>query len=129
MWRRAAESTNGSANPLSRGEVRLSRVDGVSVADSFRSCAGASVSTLTTIPLPTRRTERADFLALGSPARSFLHPRETVRPCWLGCQARVRPGFSSGSPTIFPDRSSCMEPKHRSSDPFAVTWILTKIRS
>ena len=38
-------------------------------------------------------------------------------------------GAKSGSRTIFPDRSSCMEPKHRSSDPSAVTWSLTKILS
>ena len=39
----------------------MSRVEGVAVADGFRPSAGASVSTLTTFPLPAHRTRRADF--------------------------------------------------------------------
>ena len=48
-------------NRSSRGETRLSRAEGVAVADGFRPGAGASVSTLTTVPLPAPRTQRAVF--------------------------------------------------------------------
>ena len=36
-------------------------MEGVAVADGFRPRAGASVSTLTTVPLPAHQTQRADF--------------------------------------------------------------------
>ena len=39
----------------------MSRVEGLAVSGGFRHSAGASVSTLTTFPLPAHRTPRADF--------------------------------------------------------------------
>lgn len=44
-----------------RGELRLSRVVGVAVADGLHHSARSSVSTLITFPLSARQTERADF--------------------------------------------------------------------
>ena len=56
-----SKSLSRQTSVSSRGEARLSRVEGVAVSGGCRHRAGASLSTLTTFPLPTRRTERADF--------------------------------------------------------------------
>ena len=52
-------------------------MEGVAVADGFRPCASASVSTLTTFPFPAHRTQRADF------------------PHWA-CLVKIRSGSGSG---------------------------------
>ena len=104
-------------------------VEEVAVADGFHRPAGGYVSILIEFPLATRGTECAYFPSLGSQARSYLHLREAVNPYWQGCQARVTPGFSSGSPTIFSACPSCMRPKQWFSDSSAVTWSLANIRS
>lgn len=49
-----------SGGSPSRGEAHLSRVEGVAVGVGFRH-SRAPASTLTTLPLPVCRTERADF--------------------------------------------------------------------
>lgn len=45
----------------SRGGAHPSRVDGIAAADGFRHSAGASVSDLTTLPLPTHQIPGALF--------------------------------------------------------------------
>ena len=75
----------------------MSRVEGVAVADGLRPRAGASVSTLTTFPLPAPRTQRAVFppWALGrDPA--FAHGK-LPRP------------HSQAFPTVAPPQSSIRE--------------------
>ena len=79
----------------SRGEARLSRVEGVAVADGFRPSAGASGSTLTPVPLPAHRTQRAVFphWALGRD-HAFAHGKPP-RP-----HSQAFPSVAPPQPTI-----------------------------
>ena len=92
-WR-AAESTNGGANRLSRGEGHLSRVEGVAVADGFRHRAGASVSTWTAIPLPTRRTELPGEIMPAPTGKPSVHAGWGAKP-WS--HRASRPGRARSS--------------------------------
>ena len=97
----------------SRGEARLSRVEGVAVADGFRPSAGASGSTLTPVPLPAHRTQRAVFphWALGRD-HAFAHGK-LPRP-----HSQAFPSVAPPQPTIreahdLPRLHRCFRLSHR----------------
>ena len=108
FWKRRDSGTA----PQSRGEARLSRVEGVAVADASRHSADASVSTLITFPLPARRTERADFQH-SALVRDYAFAHAKLR---FSTPRRAKPrssrSLSSGKQTYFPDSTLCFRHSH-----------------
>ena len=96
----------------SSGAAHFPGVEGVAGRDGFRHRAGASISTLNTLPLPARRSEHADFphsaLVRG---HAFAHAKPS-----FSIPRRTKPGpvhsLSSGKRTYFPHSTFCFRHSH-----------------
>ena len=110
-----SKSLSRQTSVSSRGEARLSRVEGVAVSGGFRHRAGASASTLTSFPPPPLAEPSVRIFRAGPRSRPCSRPREADSPLFR----RVRPmachRCSSGWRTYFPVRTLRFRHRHQRS--------------